>query len=58
MVFCQGFSIGIGDMRITKETAKRVRQECADIDIKAEELRKLHGDESRAKDKSHAQPNP
>ena len=45
----QGFSIGIGDMRITKETAKRVRQECADIDIKAEELRKLHGDEAEPK---------
>jgi len=45
----QGFSIGIGDMRISKETAKRVRQECSDIDIKAEELRKLHGDDAEAK---------
>jgi len=45
----QGFSIGIGDMRITKETAKRVRQECADIDIKAEELRTLHGDQAESK---------
>ena len=35
----QGFSIGIGDMRISKETEIKVKQECADIDSKADELR-------------------
>ena len=39
----QGFSIGIGDMRISDETAERVRQECADVDDKAEALRNKHG---------------
>ena len=38
----QGFSIGIGDMRISNETAEKVRNECANIDNKAEEIRKKH----------------
>ena len=42
----QGFSIGIGDMRISKQTAERVRQECADVDEKAEQLRKQYGDDA------------
>ena len=45
----QGFSIGIGDMRITNETAKKVKQECADVDIKAEELRQKHSADAEAK---------
>lgn len=45
----QGFSIGIGDMRITPETAAKVRQECADIDAKAEELRVKHGADAEPK---------
>jgi len=35
----QGFSIGIGDMRITEETAAKIRAECANIDGAAEEIR-------------------
>ena len=38
----QGFSIGIGDMRITDKTAEKVRNECANVDHLAEELRKKH----------------
>ena len=38
----QGFSIGIGDMRISDETAEKVRNECANIDHIADELRKKH----------------
>ena len=45
----QGFSIGIGDMRITDETAEKVRQECVDIDDKAEELRQKFGEEAESK---------
>ena len=45
----QGFSIGIGDMRIEKETAKAVRQACANVDERAETLRKEHGDEAESK---------
>ena len=36
----QGFSIGIGDMRISDETAQKVRNECANIDNLAEDIRK------------------
>jgi len=35
----QGFSIGIGDMRITPETAEKIRAECANIDTFAEDIR-------------------
>lgn len=35
----RGFSIGIGDMRISKETAQKVRAECADLDAKAAQIR-------------------
>jgi len=38
----QGFSIGIGDMRISDSTAKRVRQECATIDTDVARLYKEH----------------
>ena len=39
----QGFSIGIGDMRITDETAQKVKDECADIDSIAQKIRKEKG---------------
>ena len=39
----QGFSIGIGDMRVTNETAKRVQQECANVDVDVKLLRDKHG---------------
>ena len=32
----QGFSIGIGDMRITKKTAHDIQAACADIDLKVD----------------------
>jgi len=35
----QGFSIGIGDMRISEETAQKIRAECANIDAAADEIR-------------------
>ena len=35
----QGFSIGIGDMRITDDTAVKIQQECASVDDNAEQLR-------------------
>lgn len=45
----QGFSIGIGDMRIGKDTATAVRQACANVDERATTLRKEHGDEAESK---------
>ena len=39
----QGFSIGIGDMRITNETAQKVRNECANVDNDAQTIRKEKG---------------
>ena len=45
----QGFSIGIGDMRITAETAKDVQNACADVDEKVQLLRHEHGEEAEAK---------
>jgi DNA-directed RNA polymerase II subunit RPB1 len=35
----QGFSIGIGDMRISEKTAEKIRAECANIDTAAEDIR-------------------
>jgi DNA-directed RNA polymerase II subunit RPB1 len=40
----QGFSIGIGDMRIGDATAERVRQECANIDTEVEQLYQQYED--------------
>lgn len=40
----QGFSIGIGDMRITNQTAELVRNECANIDNIADDIRKNNVD--------------
>jgi len=45
----QGFSIGIGDMRITDDTAAKVRQECKDIDEKAATIRKQHAGQAESK---------
>ena len=45
----QGFSIGIGDMRISDATAKSVRQACANVDQRAEKLRKEHGAQAEPK---------
>jgi DNA-directed RNA polymerase II subunit RPB1 len=39
----QGFSIGIGDMRITEETAQNVRNECANVDNDAQKIRTEKG---------------
>jgi DNA-directed RNA polymerase II subunit RPB1 len=39
----QGFSIGIGDMRISKQTATKVQDECANVDGDVVALRKEHG---------------
>jgi DNA-directed RNA polymerase II subunit RPB1 len=39
----QGFSIGIGDMRITDNTATEVQKECANVDGDVVDLRKEHG---------------
>jgi len=39
----QGFSIGIGDMRITDKTAAEVQEECANVDGDVVSLRKEHG---------------
>lgn len=45
----QGFSIGIGDMRVTNETARRVQQECANVDVDVKLLRDKHGKEAEPK---------
>ena len=45
----QGFSIGIGDMRIQKETAEAVQQACANVGERAEQLRIEHGAEAESK---------
>ena len=45
----QGFSIGIGDMRITDDTAAKVRQECKDIDKKAAAIRKQFAGQAESK---------
>ena len=45
----QGFSIGIGDMRITTETAAKVQNACSDVDEKVKLLRREHGVEAEAK---------
>ena len=45
----QGFSIGIGDMRISATTAKAVRQACANVDQQAAALRKEHGEQAEPK---------
>ena len=39
----QGFSIGIGDMRISKKTAADVRKACSNVDGNAIRLTKEHG---------------
>jgi len=45
----QGFSIGIGDMRVTNETARRVQQECENVDVDVRLLRDKHGKEAEPK---------
>jgi DNA-directed RNA polymerase II subunit RPB1 len=45
----QGFSIGIGDMRITDKTARMVREECADVDRDVLLLRDTHGKDAEPK---------
>ena len=45
----QGFSIGIGDMRISATTAKAVRQACANVDQQAVALRKEHAEQAESK---------
>ena len=45
----RGFSIGIGDMRISDNTAARVRQECRDIDQKADAIRNTFAAEAESK---------
>ena len=45
----QGFSIGIGDMRISKETEIKVKKECADIDSKADKLRSKYSENAESK---------
>ena len=41
----QGFSIGIGDMRISDETAQQVQNECASVDSDAQEIKKMHSED-------------
>ena len=45
----QGFSIGIGDMRITNSTATDIRRACADVDKNANEIKKVHGKNAESK---------
>jgi len=45
----QGFSIGIGDMRIRKDTANTVANACAHVDEDAKSLRKRHGADAESK---------
>jgi DNA-directed RNA polymerase II subunit RPB1 len=45
----QGFSIGIGDMRISAATAKAVRKACANVDQQAAALRKEHAEQAEPK---------
>ena len=45
----QGFSIGIGDMRISATTAKAVRQACANVDQQAVALRKEYAEQAEPK---------
>ena len=45
----QGFSIGIGDMRIGRQTAHQIRMACADIDDKARSLKEHHGQDAETK---------
>ena len=45
----QGFSIGIGDMRISPETAQNVKNACANVDKEVGLLRQKHGDEAEGK---------
>ena len=45
----QGFSIGIGDMRISPETAQKVKNACVNVDKEVELLRQKHGDEAEVK---------
>ena len=45
----QGFSIGIGDMRISRQTARDIKEACSDIDQKALTLVKEHGAEAEQK---------
>ena len=45
----QGFSIGIGDMRIRKDTARAVADACANVDTDAATLRAQHGAQAEAK---------
>ena len=45
----QGFSIGIGDMRISPITAQNVRNACANVDRDVETLRKKHGSDAEGK---------
>ena len=41
----QGFSIGIGDMRITDETAEKVQHECASVDTDAKQIKMMHSED-------------
>ena len=45
----QGFSIGIGDMRISPETAQNVKKACANVDKEVDLLRQKYGDEAEGK---------
>ena len=45
----QGFSIGIGDMRIDKTTAFAVADACSNVDADAAKLFKEHGEEAEPK---------
>ena len=45
----QGFSIGIGDMRVTQTTAQRVQDACANIDHDVEDLIAKHGSQSETR---------
>ena len=45
----QGFSIGIGDMRISDQTAAKIRAECANIDTAADEIRQSTTDDPESK---------
>jgi DNA-directed RNA polymerase II subunit RPB1 len=38
-----GFSIGIGDMRISDDTARDIRHECSSVDNEIQDLRTRHG---------------